>query len=90
MHQMHQIKIWIQIRIRVISRIQIRINVMRIHNTGTYEQCCGSGMFIPKIMIFFPSRIPDPTTTTKEEGGKTPGTGTVVDLLFCSHKFHKI
>jgi hypothetical protein len=32
-------------------------------------QCCGSGMFIPD-HDFYPSRIPDPTRATKEEGEK--------------------
>jgi hypothetical protein len=31
--------------------------------------CCGSGVFIPD-PDFNPSRIPDPTTATKEEGEK--------------------
>jgi hypothetical protein len=30
------------------------------------QQCCGSGMFIPD-PDFYPSRIPDPTTGTKEK-----------------------
>ncbi len=34
---------------------------------------------------FYPSRIPDPKTETKERGEKI-----FVILLFCSHKFHKI
>jgi hypothetical protein len=34
-----------------------------------FKQCCGSGMFIPD-PDFYPSRIPDPTAPTKEEGGK--------------------
>jgi hypothetical protein len=29
------------------------------------QQCCGSGMFIPD-PDFYPSRIPDPKTGTKE------------------------
>jgi hypothetical protein len=35
---------------------------------GTH-QCCGSGMFIPD-PDFYPSRIPDPKTATKERGEK--------------------
>ncbi len=31
------------------------------------KQCCGSGMFIPD-PDFYPSRIPDPKTATKERG----------------------
>jgi hypothetical protein len=31
--------------------------------------------------MFYPSRIPDPKTSTKERGEKN---------FFCSHKFHKI
>jgi hypothetical protein len=34
-----------------------------------YSQCCGSGMFIPD-PDFYPSRIPDPKTATKERGEK--------------------
>jgi hypothetical protein len=33
------------------------------------KQCCGSGMFIPD-PDFYPSRIPDPKTATKEMGEK--------------------
>jgi hypothetical protein len=33
------------------------------------NQCCGSGMFIPD-PDFYPSRIPDPKTATKERGEK--------------------
>jgi hypothetical protein len=32
-------------------------------------QCCGSGMFIPD-PDFYPSRIPDPKTATKERDEK--------------------
>jgi hypothetical protein len=32
-------------------------------------QCCGSGMFIPD-PDFYPSRIADPKTATKERGEK--------------------
>jgi hypothetical protein len=35
----------------------------------TYLQCCGSGMFITD-HDFYPSRIPDPKTATKERGEK--------------------
>ncbi len=38
-------------------------------STGTFFQCCGSGMFIPD-PDFYPSRIPDLKTTTTERGGK--------------------
>ncbi len=35
---------------------------------------------------FYPSRIPDPKTGTKERGEKK-----IVDIpFFCSHRFHKI
>jgi hypothetical protein len=40
-------------------------------------------MFIPD-PDFYPSRIPDPKTATKEGGEKN-----VLSYLFCSHKFHK-
>ncbi len=33
------------------------------------KQCCGSGMFIPD-PDFYPFRIPDPKTATKERGEK--------------------
>jgi hypothetical protein len=33
------------------------------------NQCCGSGMFIPD-PDFYPSRIPDPKTATKEKSEK--------------------
>jgi hypothetical protein len=33
------------------------------------SQCCGSGIFIPD-PDFYPSRIPDPKTATKERGEK--------------------
>jgi hypothetical protein len=36
-------------------------------NVYTFVQCCGSGMFIPDA-DFYPSRISDLPTTTKEEG----------------------
>jgi hypothetical protein len=42
-------------------------------------------MFIPD-PDFYPSRIPDPKTATKERGEKK----IVVLPFFCSHKFHKI
>jgi hypothetical protein len=35
----------------------------------TVIQCCESRMFIPDPDLY-PSRFPDPTTTTKEGGGK--------------------
>jgi hypothetical protein len=35
----------------------------------TSTQCCGSGMFIP-VSDFYPSRIPDPKTATKERSEK--------------------
>jgi hypothetical protein len=40
-----------------------------------------------RILIFTHprSRIPDPTTATKERGEKK-----LMSYLFCSHKFHKI
>jgi hypothetical protein len=34
---------------------------------------------------FYPSRIPDPKTATKEKGEKK-----LVVIFLCSHKFHKI
>jgi hypothetical protein len=38
-------------------------------NVSVKMQCCGSGMFIPD-PDFYPSRIPDPKTATKERGEK--------------------
>ncbi len=49
-----------------------------------YYQCCGSGMFIPD-PDFYPSRIPDPKSATKERGKKI-----CCHTFLCSHKFHKI
>jgi hypothetical protein len=40
-------------------------------------------MFIPD-PDFYPSRIPDPKTVTKERGEKK-----LLSYFFCSHKFHK-
>ncbi len=39
----------------------------RQHRTGLLGQCCGTGKFIPRILIFFHpgSRISDPTTAKK-------------------------
>jgi hypothetical protein len=37
------------------------------YHYGLEYQCCGSGMFIPD-PDFYPSRIPDPKTATKERG----------------------
>jgi hypothetical protein len=49
------------------------------------NQCCGSGLFIPD-PDFYPFRIPDPKTATKEWGWKK----ICFQTFFCSHKFHKI
>jgi hypothetical protein len=61
----------------------------RRFNSFMYEaaqnQCCGSGMFIPD-PDFYPSRIPDPKSVTKERGEKK----FFYHTFFCSHKFHKI
>jgi hypothetical protein len=39
--------------------------------TPCSDQCCGSGMFIPvPDPDFYPFRIPDPKTATKERGEK--------------------
>jgi hypothetical protein len=43
-------------------------------------------MFIPD-PDFYPSRIPDPKTATKERGEKKL---VVIRTFLCSHKFHKI
>jgi hypothetical protein len=51
--------------------------------TPQWKQCCGSGMFIPD-PDFYPSRIPDPKTGTKDRGEKK-----FCQTIFCSHKFHK-
>jgi hypothetical protein len=39
------------------------------HISDSGIQCCGSGMFIPD-PDFYPSRIPDPKTATKQRGEK--------------------
>jgi hypothetical protein len=58
-------------------------SVKNIYASG---QCCGSGMFIPDPgSWFYPSRIPDPKTATKERGEKN-----FLVKPLCSHKFHKI
>jgi hypothetical protein len=51
---------------------------------ATY-QCCGSGMFIPD-PDFYPFRIPDPKTATKERGEKK----FVVKPFFVSTNFTKL
>jgi hypothetical protein len=51
--------------------------------TGT--QCCGSGMFIAD-PDFYPSRIPDPKTATKERGEIK----ICCHIFFCNHKFRTI
>jgi hypothetical protein len=50
---------------------ELRSRTKRKRKTGrnTHNQCCGSGMFIP-YPDFYPSRIPDPKTATKERGKK--------------------
>jgi hypothetical protein len=51
---------------RILKKIQLnKISIKKRHNF----QCCGSGMFIPD-PDFYPSRIPDPKTATKERGEK--------------------
>jgi hypothetical protein len=40
---------------------------------------------LTRILIFYPSRIPDPKTSTKERGEKK-----FFVIHFCSHKFHKL
>jgi hypothetical protein len=52
-----------------------------ISKTRTADPGC---LFIPDL-DFYPSRIPDPKTATKERGEKN-----LLSYLFCSHKFHKI
>ncbi len=52
---------------------------------ANFYHCCGSGMLIPDA-DFCPSRIPEPTTAPKEEGGKI----FFCPTIFCSHKYHKI
>jgi hypothetical protein len=49
------------------------------------KQCCGSGMFLPN-PDFYPSRIPNQTTATKEDGERNLLTYPFV----CSQKYHKI
>jgi hypothetical protein len=44
------------------SNLYVKLNIRIL-------QCCGSGMFIPD-PEFYPSRIPDPKTATKERGEK--------------------
>jgi hypothetical protein len=51
---------------------QLPLVLLLLHQFNTI-QCSGSGMFIRdpgcfRIQIFFPSRIPDPTTMKKKAG----------------------
>jgi hypothetical protein len=48
------------------------------------NQCCGSEMFIP-VPDFYPFRIPDPKTATKERGEKK----FVVKTFFVATNFTK-
>jgi hypothetical protein len=48
-------------------------------------QCCGSGMFIPD-PDFYPFRIPDPKTATKERGEKK----LLSNLFFVATNFTKL
>jgi hypothetical protein len=50
-----------------------------------WQQCCGSGMFIPD-PDFYPSRIPDLKTATKERGEKKLD----VKPFYVATKFNKI
>jgi hypothetical protein len=50
----------------------LRKNILKYYikpNLYCFLQCGGSGMFIPD-PDFYPSRIPDPKTATKERGEK--------------------
>jgi hypothetical protein len=59
---------------------------LRIHK-GCPSQCGGSGMFIPILDLdFYPSRIPDPKTATKEKGEKK----IVVKPFFVATNFTKL
>jgi hypothetical protein len=51
-----------------------------LSDIDTKLQYCGSGMFIPD-PDFYPSRIPDPKTATKERGEKI-----CCYTFFCSRK----
>ncbi len=50
-------RIWIRIRIRVISLIRIRINVMRIHNTANLASFRVMGNAIPSSGMYTQLRI---------------------------------
>jgi hypothetical protein len=54
-------------------------------NTLCAEQCCGFGMFLPD-PEFYPFRIPDPKTKTKERGKKK----LVVKRFFGATNFTKL
>jgi hypothetical protein len=61
-----------------------KILTKKPNNTSTVEdRGCLSRIPDPD---FYPSRIPDPKTATKERGEKK----ICCHTLFCSHKFHKI
>jgi hypothetical protein len=49
------------------------------------KQCCGSGMLIPD-PDFYPSRIPNQTTATKEDGERN----LLTYLLFLATKITKL
>jgi hypothetical protein len=56
------------------SLLEPSVSDPRIHlfTSMWIQQCCESGMFIPD-PDFYPSRIPDPKTATKERGEKKFG-----------------
>jgi hypothetical protein len=63
------------------------ISSMDKETTNGSGQCCESGMFIPD-PDFYPSRISDPKTATKDMGEKK--FVVIPSYVATSDKFHKI
>jgi hypothetical protein len=72
------VKVWIleanYSRIRLDPELEhwknVTVTKCHLSKLIVFRQCGGSGMSIPDPDFFYPSRIPDPITVTKEEGEK--------------------
>jgi hypothetical protein len=60
----HQLEIFPALRLEYVG---VMLTDLILPGLYRKNQCCGSGMFIPD-PDFYPSRIPDPKTTTEEKG----------------------
>ncbi len=67
----------VRIRIEFAPELDYSIPVTSVADPGCLSRIPDPG--------FYPSRIPDPKTATKERGEKN-----LLSCLFCSHKFHKL